>query len=555
MEKLLEQSQKAIAGIERLAQGCRETLSEKITRDNAIDMPSLERYQFIAHGYAWIATYLEAIKQLAAWAGQLQAQDTVTELEQVIYKVGIGGYLQQLLHGIPMSQDEVIRPDDFASSAILAEIMAEGAIVSLIKDGDTNENRLRIVELIIDADQSGEFGELALGETLNMVRDQFRRFADEEISNRADEWHRQDRLIPIELIRKLAELGVFAVCIPEEYAGHAMGKLTMCVITEELARGYIGVGSIATRSEIAAELILNAGTAGQKKHYLPKIASGEMIPAAVFTEPDRGSDLAGLTTRAVKNVHGYEITGNKTWSTHAARANLMTLLARTNPTDKGYKGLSMFLIEKPSGADNDPFPSEGMSGSEIPVIGYRGMKEYELSFDRFKTGADALLGGVEGQGFKQLMSSFETARIQTAARGIGVARNALELALRYARQRMQFGKPILAYPRVAGKIGWMVAEIMLLRQLVYYAARRMNSGKRCDIEAGMAKLLSAKVAWSCADNALQIHGGNGYAVEYSISRVLCDARVLNIFEGSAEIQANVIARGLLHRHLQQAGSR
>ena len=549
MEQRLQQAEHAIAGIEKLTHGYLEILAGRVTRDNAIDTPSLERHQFIAHGYAWVATYLEAIKQLTQWSKQLLGQGSFTELEQVIFKVGTGGYLQQLLHGIAMSQDEVIRPDDFMSPA---KLLTDNSISALIKDGNTNENRLRIVELAADAEQIGEFGEPALDETLAMISAQFRRFANEEISREANEWHRQDSLIPLKLISKMAELGVFAVCIPEQYAGHAMGKLSMCIITEELSRGYLGVGSLATRSEIVAELILKAGTEEQKKRYLPGIASGEVLPAVLVTEPDAGSDLAGVKTRAVKSAGGYEITGSKTWSTHAARANLMALLARTDPGDKSHRGLSLFLIDKPAGTEAEPFPLEGMSGSEIPVLGYRGMKEYELSFDRFTTGSKALLGGVEGQGFRQLMSSFETGRLQTAARGIGVARNALELASGYARQRVQFGKPILSFPRVAGKIGWMVAEIMLLRQLVYHTARRVDTGLRCDVEAGMAKMLSARVAWSCADNALQIHGGNGYATEYDVSRVLCDARVLSIFEGSAEIQANIIARGLINRHLQSA---
>ena len=549
MEQRLQQAEHAIAGIEKLTHGYLEILAGRVTRDNAIDTPSLERHQFIAHGYAWVATYLEAIKQLTQWSKQLLGQGSFTELEQVIFKVGTGGYLQQLLHGIAMSQDEVIRPDDFMSPA---KLLTDNSISALIKDGNTNENRLRIVELAAGAEQTGEFGEPALDDTLTMVSEQFRRFADEEISQGANEWHRRDSLIPLELIRKMAELGVFAVCIPEEYAGHATGKLSMCIITEELSRGYLGVGSLATRSEIVAELILKAGTEEQKKRYLPGIASGEVLPAVLVTEPDAGSDLAGVKTRAVKSAGGYEITGNKTWSTHAARANLMALLARTDPGDKSHRGLSLFLIDKPAGTEAEPFPLEGMSGSEIPVLGYRGMKEYEVSFDRFTTGSKALLGGVEGQGFRQLMSSFETGRLQTAARGIGVARNALELASGYARQRVQFSRPILSFPRVAGKIGWMVAEIMLLRQLVYHAARRVDTGLRCDVEAGMAKMLSARVAWSCADNALQIHGGNGYATEYDVSRVLCDARVLSIFEGSAEIQANIIARGLINRHLQSA---
>jgi (2S)-methylsuccinyl-CoA dehydrogenase len=205
----------------------------------------------------------------------------------------------------------------------------------------------------------------------------------------------------------------------------------------------------------------------------------------------------------------------------------------------------MFLAEKPRGTDADPFPAKGMKGSEIRVLGYRGMKEYELAFDGFTVPASAVLGGTPGQGFRQLMATFETARIQTAARAIGVAQNGLELALGYAAERRQFGRPIAGFQRVSGKLGWMVAETMAARQLAYHAARQKDLGRRCDIEAGMAKLLAARVAWANADNGVQIHGGNGYALEYPISRLLCDARILNIFEGAAEIQAQIIARGLI----------
>jgi len=317
------------------------------------------------------------------------------------------------------------------------------------------------------------------------------------------------------------------------------------VVSEELSRGWIAVGSLGTRAEIASELILCGGTREQKEKWLPKIASGEVLPTAVFTEPNTGSDLGSLRTRAVRDGDVYKITGNKTWITHPVRADVMTLLARTNPEESGYKGLSMFLAEKPRGSDEDPFPAKGMSGGEIEVLGYRGMKEYEIRFEDFEVKAENLLGGIEGQGFKQLMQTFEGARIQTAARAVGVAQSALDEGLRYARDRVQFGQPIIAFPRIADKLALMAAEVMAARQLTLFSAREKDAGRRCDLEAGMAKLLGARVAWAAADNALQIHGGNGFALEYRISRILCDARILNIFEGAAEIQAQVIARRLL----------
>ena len=372
-----------------------------------------------------------------------------------------------------------------------------------------------------------------------------RRFAEAEVIPHAQDWHRTNSYIPIEVIQGLADMGVFGLTIPEEHGGMGLGKVAMCVVSEELSRGYIGVGSLGTRSEIAGELILVGGTPEQKAKYLPKIASGEILPTAVFTEPNTGSDLASLRTRAVRDGAIYKVTGNKTWITHPVRADLMTLLVRTNPDEKGYKGLSMLLAEKPRGSDAEPFPAKGMSGGEIEVLGYRGMKEYEIAFDGFEVPASQLLGGVEGQGFKQLMETFESARIQTAARAVGVAQSAFELGLRYAKERIQFGKPLIRFPRVANKLAMMAVEIHIARQITYFAGRAKDDGRRCDLEAGMAKLLGARVAWAAADNALQIHGGNGFALEYPISRVLCDARILNIFEGAAEIQAQVIARRLL----------
>ena len=372
-----------------------------------------------------------------------------------------------------------------------------------------------------------------------------RKFADSEVIGHAQDWHRTNSYIPMEIISQMSDLGVFGLTIPEEYGGMALGKESMCVVSEELSRGYIGVGSLGTRSEIAEELILGGGTAEQKAKWLPKLASGEILPTAVFTEPNTGSDLASLKTRAVREGDVYKVYGNKTWITHPVRADLMTLLVRTNPNEKGHRGLSMLLAEKPRGDDKNSFPVEGMTGTEIEVLGYRGMKEYEIAFDGFEVKAENLLGGVEGLGFKQLMQTFESARIQTAARAIGVAQAAMERAIDYAQNRVQFGGPIIAFPRVSDKIVMMAVEILIARQLTYYAAREKDSGRRCDLEAGMAKLLAARVAWAAADNAVQIHGGNGFALEFPISRILCDARILSIFEGAAEIQAQVIARRLL----------
>jgi (2S)-methylsuccinyl-CoA dehydrogenase len=519
-------------------------VSAKVAPSGKIDSAVLEREQHAAHGLAWIATYVEALRQIADYAKRMDGEGRFGELESLLVRIGAGEYLAQIAGGVMMSQGEMVRPHELGVKEADQTAFLTPAVRSLIH-GVKPETRGRVVALIKESQGTASYGDTGLDDTLAAIRDEMRRFSQEQVEPYAQDWHLKDEYIPLPLIEQMAELGVFSLTLPEEHGGLGLGKEAMCVVSEELSRGYIGVGSLGTRSEIAEELILNGGTDQQKQEWLPKIASGEVLPTAVFTEPNTGSDLASLTTRAIKDGDAYRITGQKTWITHAARADLMTVLARTDPNEKGYRGLSMFLVPKPRGTDADPFPAEGMTGGEIEVLGYRGMKEFDISFDGFAVPAANLLGGVEGQGFKQLMQTFEAARIQTAARAIGVAQSALDLGLRYGMERVQFGKPIIEFPRVSDKLAMMAAEILLARQLTYFAAREKDAGRRCDLEAGMAKLLAARVAWSAADNALQIHGGNGFALEYPVSRVLCDARILSIFEGAAEIQAHVIARRLL----------
>jgi (2S)-methylsuccinyl-CoA dehydrogenase len=546
IDDLLPACEDALASAENLLGKIKDSVGGRVIRDGRVDGGLIEAEQFAAHGLSWAATYVEALRQMLGWAGRLKSAKKFGELEQLILQAAFGEYLSQLSGGIAVSQVEIVRPRDMGLSSKDTHAFFTDGVGKLTHSGNTNAARMRIAVLIAEGADSGYFGHSGLGdETLEMIRDQFRRFVEDQILPHAHQWHLKDELIPMAVVEQMAELGVFGLTIPEEFGGLGMGKTAMCVVTEELSRGYIGVGSLGTRAEIAGELIRLGGTDEQKQHYLPKIASGEILPTAVFTEPNTGSDLASLKTRAVLDGDTYKVTGNKTWITLAARSDMMTLLVRSDENEPGYKGLSMLLADKPRGSEANPFPAEGMSGGEIKVLGYRGMKEYELAFDNFEVSADSLLGGVEGQGFKHLMATFESARIQTAARATGVAQCALELGLAYARERIQFGKPIIEFPRVAGKLAWMAVETMIARQLGYFAGREKDSDRRCDIEAGMAKLLAARVAWSNADNALQVHGGNGYALEYPISRVLCDARILNIFEGAAEIQAHVIARGLL----------
>jgi len=523
----------------------RSRLAAKLLPDGNLRADALECEQHALHALAWLATYAETLRQLADYAGRMAEAGTFGEIEQLSLRIAAHEYLSQVAGGIPMNQTEFARPADMGLMRSDMESLFRGAPLQLFDAGPMPAARARLVELMIAARSAATFGDCGLDPTLDEMRAMMHRFVEAKVKPHAHGWHLRNDYVPLELIAELAELGVFSLTLPEQWDGMGLGKESMCVVSEELSRGWIAVGSLGTRAEIASELILLGGTEEQKQRWLPRIASGEILPTAVFTEPNTGSDLGSLTTRAVRDGDLYRITGNKTWITHPVRADVMTLLARTDPNEKGYKGLSMFLAEKPRGSDGDPFPAKGMSGSEIEVLGYRGMKEYEIRFEDFAVPAANLLGGIEGQGFKQLMQTFESARIQTAARALGVAQNSLDLGLAYAVDRVQFGKPIVSFPRVADKLALMAAEIMAARQLVHHAAREKDAGRRCDLEAGMAKLLAARIAWSAADNALQIHGGNGFALEFEISRVLCDARILNIFEGAAEIQAQVIARRLL----------
>jgi (2S)-methylsuccinyl-CoA dehydrogenase len=541
---LTDLAREAVFAMDGLYADALAAVRTKVTKDGKVSSALVDREQRAAHGLAWLATYVESIRQMTDYASRMMEAGRFGEAEDLIVRIGLGEYLAQVFGGIPMNQGEVVRLADLGVTAAQASKYHTAAVETLIATGNTGENRAALVAYM-RKHHHATVGDAGLDETLEAIRSEMRKFADAEVVPYAHQWHLENAYIPLDIFAKLAELGVFGLTLPEQYGGMGLGKESMCVVSEELSRGYIGVGSLGTRSEIACELILAGGTQAQKDKWLPKIASGEILPTAVFTEPNTGSDLASLRTRAVKEGDVYKVYGNKTWITHPVRADVMTLLARTNPNEPGYKGLSMFLAEKPRGTDENPFPAPGMTGGEIEVLGYRGMKEYEIGFDGFEVKAENLLGEVEGQGFKQLMQTFESARIQTAARAVGVAQCAMELGLRYAEERIQFGRPIADFPRVSDKIAMMAVEIMIARQLTYYSARQKDHDRRCDVEAGMAKLLGARIAWAAADNALQIHGGNGFALEYPVSRVLCDARILNIFEGAGEIQAQVIARRLL----------
>ena len=538
------ENQSTINKLELIAQTVQEIArSARKVNASLVKEKGIEYNQQLTHGFAWYATYAETITQTVNWIKELNEKNTLTDYEMGIAKIGVGEYCLQVMHGIPMSQSEIIRPHEIGVQKKLLKDFKD--ICKEITNASSSENRQKLSKLIWKKKEDGISANIGLDETYNNIKEQFSRFTNERIIPHAHRWHLNNELIPLEIIKEMADLGVFALTIPKKYEGLGLDKKAMCIVSEELSRGWIGTGSLGTRSEIAAELILNAGTNKQKEKYLSAIAKGEVLPTAVFTEPDIGSDLAHLKTRAKLDGKIYKIFGNKTWITHGARADLMTLLVRTNQTIKDHNGLSMLLAEKTRGSDRDPFPDSNITGSEINVIGYRGMKEYDIAFEGFEVTKDNLLGEKEGLGFKQLMTTFESARIQTAARAVGVSQSACDLALNYSLERTQFGKKLIEFSRISEKITMMFCETMMARQLTLYAARIKDTGQRCDMEAGMAKLLASRIAWSAADNALQIHGGIGFATETPISRILADARILSIFEGTAEIQAQVIAKRLI----------
>ncbi len=402
-------------------------------------------------------------------------------------------------------------------------------------------------------------GDSHLGEDFEMVRDYFRRFADDQIRPQAEHVHRTNGDIPESVIEGLRDLGGFGLSIPTAYGGDAAGGaseyLAMVVATEELSRASLGIGgSLITRPEILTRALLAGGTEEQKQRWLPHVANASVLAAIAVTEPDYGSDVANLTTSATKTDGGWLINGTKTWCTFAARADVLVVLARTDPDrSKAHRGLSLFLVEKQRGDSHGFVLSQDsggrLEGRPIDTIGYRGMHSYEVSFSGWFVPDENLVGGEAGlgRGFYYQMAGFENGRIQTAARAVGVMQAAYEAALAYARERRVFGAPIIEYELTRAKLGTMAAIIQSSRQFALAVARQMGDGDG-SMEASMAKAYVCRAAEWVTREALQIHGGMGYAEEYPVSRYFVDARVLSIFEGADEtLCLKVVARRLLDR--------
>ena len=406
---------------------------------------------------------------------------------------------------------------------------------------------------------AGEEASSHLDADFELVAETFRRFAEDKVRPVAEHVHRTNADIPEEIISGLAEMGGFGLSVPEEYGGFASGGesdyMGMVVATEELSRGSLGVGgSLITRPEILTRALVRGGTEEQKHHWLPKIASGEVMVAVSVTEPDYGSDVAGIKVTATRDGDDWVINGVKTWSTFAARADVLMLLARTDPDrSKTHRGLSLFVVEKPRGEGHGfEFRQDGggrMEGRAIDTIGYRGMHSYEVAFEDWRVPGGALVGGDEGlgRGFYLQMEGFENGRLQTAARAVGVMQAAYEAATDYAANRVVFGQPIAEYQLTRAKLARMATVIQATRQSMYRVARLMAAGEG-SLEAPMVKLYGCRAAEWVAREAMQIHGGMGYAEEFPVSRFFVDARVLSIFEGADETLAlKLIARRLIER--------
>ena len=445
------------------------------------------------------------------------------------------------------------RPADYGLTH--ADIISDPVAEEFLSKQLAAKNIAAIGQAILDRD--GDLGPDLLSEYHTIMRDTFRRFSDDVVAPLAESIHREDLIIPDAILEPLKEMGMFGLSIPAKYGGlqedDKEDTLGMIVVTEELSRGSIGAaGSLITRPEILARALLKGGTEEQKQYWLPQLAVGDPLCAVAVTEPNYGSDVAGVRLKATATEGGWLLNGAKTWCTFGGKAGLLLVLARTNPDmTLGHRGLSMFLVEKPSSDDHhfEVSPETGgkLTGRAIATIGYRGMHSFELFFDDLYVPEENILGGAggEGKGFYYAMAGFSGGRIQTAARAVGVMRAAFEKSISYSKDRIVFGKSIAQYQLTQVKLARMASLVLACRQITYEVAHLMDSGAG-DMEASAAKLFAGRAAEWLTREALQIHGGMGYAEETPVSRYFADARVLSIFEGAEETLAlKVIGRSLV----------
>ena len=507
----------------------------------------LDQQQQVSYELAFCVADLEACKAMLLYADKANAETDLCRSVALAFcaETARGVWQRLLIHaqelGLPSEQ--------------LLTLMGSDPLADFLAQHGNSRGMADIGAALLD--RGNVRLPTGLGEEKDLVRESFARFADDVVMPQAEHIHRFDTDIPDALITAAAQMGCFGTCIPEQFGGlmpdDKHDSLGMLVVTEELSRGSLGAaGSLITRPEIAARALLHGGTDEQKQHFLPRLAAGEMLAAISITEPDYGSDVASLSLKASKTEHGWALNGAKTWCTFAGKADVVVVIARTDPDrSKGHRGLSMFMVEKPRFAGHE-FTHENPEGGRlvgraIPTIGYRGMHSYDLSFEDFIVPDSALVGGDngQGQGFYLTMAGLSGGRIQTAARASGVMQAALDKAVSYSNDRKVFGAPVGDYQLTQVKLGRMLAALTASRQFSYAVADLMDKGSG-QMEASLVKLFSCRAAEWVTREALQIHGGMGYAEETDVSRYFVDARVLSIFEGAEETLAlKVIARDLI----------
>jgi (2S)-methylsuccinyl-CoA dehydrogenase len=512
---------------------------------------AIDDHQVHAERLAYAATEVAAAEALAVYAKSRReagAGDAITDVMASAFAGEVADHLRGRIEG---HRDDFGVPD-----AVLAKTLGDAGVQQAIRAAQ-HEARFREIgqEVIRTRGANNSYID---GDMAEMARDSARQFARREVSPIAEKIHRHDDLVPDSILRSMAELGYFGMSVPEEYGGQGMGNLVMIVITEELSTASLAAaGSLITRPEILTKALLKGGTEAQKKRWLPPVAAGELMVGISVTEPDTGSDVASVRCRAEKGEQGgtpgWFISGAKAWCTFAGRANVLALLARTNPDMKlGAKGLSLFVVPK------DAFPGHEfemkqpgggtLHGKADATPGYRGMHSFTLAFERFFVPADHLIGEAagEGKGFALQMQGFAAGRLQTGGRASGLAQAALEATATYAAERKQFGRPIGDFQLTQYKLGRMATYLTAGRQLTYAAARAMDADESISLEPSMAKLFASDVAVMVTQEGQLLHGGWGYAEEFAISRHVVDALVLPIFEGVKPIlELKVIARGLL----------
>ncbi|AUX39457.1 acyl-CoA dehydrogenase [Sorangium cellulosum] len=507
-----------------------------------VSRPLLDRHQLAGHALAHLYAEIEACRALDGWASE------VGGAARAVAEAHAGALLLALRGGVDLGGGEIaplgeleLRDDE------VAKAIGHPAIAAWARDAGAGAAVGALAHLA--AEEGIPEGGGVEDERVGWIRHNMRDFVERLVEPLAPEIHRRNGLIPESIIRRMGDFGVFRLAIAPEHGGDGLGVAAMVAAVEELARGSLGFGVLAMTTAIAADLLARAGTELQRRTWMTRIGAGEARCALAFSEPAYGSDLARVVTRAERQGDGsYLLTGKKAWVTGASRADLVFLLAKTTaPSGQGHQtlGPSLFAVAKRRGAPGDDFPDAGLGGTEMRALGQRGMGHYELRIEGLHVGREALLGEREGEGIAQIHRALVVGRIYAAACGVGAAQAALEQALARARARVQFGAPLLSFPRVGHRLGGIVARVSAARQLTRAAAQAADAGRPCELTSAMAKLFSVRAAWDAADACMQIHGANGYAEASPSARLLLDARSLFVHMGTQEVLAHGIARALL----------